>query len=86
MRVLVSGGAGYIGSVVAAHLLVGGHDVTVLDDLSTGHEDAVPNGAAFIRGTVSDKAPGVLAERGIEALAAGGAPLPASRAERWPAV
>ena len=68
MRVLVSGGAGYIGSVVAAHLLVGGHDVTVLDDLSTGHEDAVPNGAAFIRGTVSDKAPGVLAERGIEAV------------------
>ena len=68
MRVLVSGGAGYVGSVVAAHLLAGGHEVTVLDDLSTGHQDAVPDGAAFIRGTVSDKAAGLLAERGIEAV------------------
>src|SRR5881275_2560642 len=36
MRVLVAGGAGYIGSVVTAALLSGGHEVTVLDDLSTG--------------------------------------------------
>jgi UDP-glucose 4-epimerase len=68
MRLLVSGGAGYVGSVVAAHLLGDGHDVTILDDLSTGHEDAVPDGAAFIRGTVSDRAADVLAERGIEAV------------------
>jgi UDP-glucose 4-epimerase len=68
MRVLVSGGAGYVGSVVAARLLAAGHNVTVLDDLSTGHEDAVPNGAAFIRGRVRDKAASVLAERGIEAV------------------
>lgn len=47
MRVLVTGGAGYIGSVVAAQLLAGGHEVIVVDDLSTGHADAVPPGADF---------------------------------------
>ena len=41
MRVLVTGGAGYIGSVVAAQLGAAGHEVTVLDDLSTGYADAV---------------------------------------------
>jgi UDP-glucose 4-epimerase len=50
MRLLVTGGAGYIGSVVAAQLLAAGHDVVVLDDLSTGHADAVPPGARFVRG------------------------------------
>ena len=45
MRVLVTGGAGYIGSVVAAQLISAGHEVTVLDDLSTGYADAVPPGA-----------------------------------------
>ncbi|MCC3777171.1 UDP-glucose 4-epimerase GalE [Streptomyces sp. UNOB3_S3] len=53
---LVTGGAGYVGSVVAAHLLVAGHEVTVLDDLSTGHRDAVPEGARFIRGRVQEAA------------------------------
>ncbi|HEY2166452.1 MAG TPA: UDP-glucose 4-epimerase GalE [Jatrophihabitantaceae bacterium] len=54
MRVLVTGGAGYIGSVVAARLLADGHAVTVLDDLSTGHRDAVPDGAGFVPGSVQD--------------------------------
>ncbi|MFJ4862265.1 MULTISPECIES: UDP-glucose 4-epimerase GalE [unclassified Streptomyces] len=49
-RYLVTGGAGYIGSVVAAHLLEAGHRVTVLDDLSTGTPQAVPAGAEFVRG------------------------------------
>ena len=52
MKLLVTGGAGYIGSVVAAKLVAAGHQVTVLDDLSTGHADAVPAGAAFISGTL----------------------------------
>ena len=47
MRVLVTGGAGYIGSVVAAQLLADGNEVVVVDDLSTGHDDAVPPGAEF---------------------------------------
>ena len=41
MRIAVTGGAGYIGSVVTEVLLAGGHHVLVLDDLSKGHRDAV---------------------------------------------
>src|SRR5689334_20424462 len=67
MRVLVTGGAGYIGSVVAAQLVAAGHDVVVLDDLSTGHADAVPPGATFVKGTLRDCAAEVLAD-GIEAV------------------
>nr|WP_240947602.1 UDP-glucose 4-epimerase GalE [Planosporangium mesophilum] len=51
---LVTGGAGYIGSVVTALLLDAGHSVLVLDDLSTGHEAAIPTGAAFVRGRVHE--------------------------------
>ncbi|MCM2579125.1 UDP-glucose 4-epimerase GalE [Streptomyces meridianus] len=53
-KYLVTGGAGYIGSVVAAHLLEAGHRVTVLDDLSTGHREGVPAGAEFVEGRVQD--------------------------------
>ncbi|HCA86742.1 MAG TPA: UDP-glucose 4-epimerase GalE, partial [Streptomyces sp.] len=53
-KYLVTGGAGYVGSVVAAHLLAAGHRVTVLDDLSTGHREGVPVGAEFIEGRVQD--------------------------------
>jgi UDP-glucose 4-epimerase len=67
MRVLVTGGAGYVGSVVSAALLAAGHQVTVLDDLSTGHRDAVPTGARFAQRSITDAAP-VLAEDGIEAV------------------
>ncbi len=67
MRVLVTGGAGYIGSVVAAQLVAAGHDVVVLDDLSTGHADAVPPGATFVKGTLRDCAAEVLSD-GIEAV------------------
>ncbi|WEV25794.1 UDP-glucose 4-epimerase GalE [Streptomyces sp. 71268] len=55
-KYLVTGGAGYVGSVVAAHLLAAGHQVTVLDDLSTGHRVGVPEGAEFIEGRVQDAA------------------------------
>jgi UDP-glucose 4-epimerase len=54
MRVLVTGGAGYIGSVVSAQLLADGHDVVVVDDLSTGHADAVPAGAEFHQLSVTE--------------------------------
>ncbi len=54
MKLLVTGGAGYVGSVVAARLLAAGHEVTVLDDLSTGHRDAVPDGARFVQADVAD--------------------------------
>ncbi|ATL84967.1 UDP-glucose 4-epimerase GalE [Streptomyces malaysiensis] len=55
-KYLVTGGAGYVGSVVAAHLLEAGHRVTVLDDLSTGHRAGVPEGAEFIEGRIQDAA------------------------------
>src|SRR5262245_26633483 len=48
MKLLVTGGAGYIGSIVAQQLLEDGHDVTVLDDLSRGHLAAVPEGARLV--------------------------------------
>ncbi|MEU8465680.1 UDP-glucose 4-epimerase GalE [Streptomyces sp. NPDC029003] len=55
-RYLVTGGAGYVGSVVAAHLLEAGHRVTVLDDLVTGAAEAVPEGAEFVRGGIAQAA------------------------------
>lgn len=56
MKLLVTGGAGYVGSVVTSLLLEVGHEVTVLDVLSGGHRDAVPAGAAFVEGDVHDAA------------------------------
>lgn len=55
MRILVTGGAGYIGSITAAALLDRGHDVVVLDDLRTGHRAAVPDGAPFVLADVADE-------------------------------
>jgi UDP-glucose 4-epimerase len=54
MSVLVTGGAGFIGSHVARHLVDAGHDVVVLDDLSGGYEANVPPGATFVAGSVVD--------------------------------
>ncbi|MFC5062851.1 UDP-glucose 4-epimerase GalE [Actinomycetospora atypica] len=68
MKLLVTGGAGYVGSVCTAHLLAAGHDVTVLDDLSTGHRDAVPPGAVLVEGDVATAASGVLAEGGFDGV------------------
>ena len=61
VKLLVTGGAGYIGSVVTAQLTAAGHEVVVLDDLSTGHADAVPPGARFVRGDLRRDAARVLA-------------------------
>ena len=54
--VLVTGGAGFIGSHVADALLARGHDVTVLDDLSGGFRENVPAAASFVEGSVTDAA------------------------------
>lgn len=56
MNVLVVGGAGYIGSVVVEELVRARHSVLVLDDLSTGHRDAVPPLALLIQGAIQDPA------------------------------
>jgi len=54
-RVLVTGGAGYIGSVVTAQLLQKGYEVAVLDNLSHGHRAAVSAGARFFSGDIADR-------------------------------
>lgn len=53
-KILVTGGAGYIGSVAASVLVNQGHQVVVFDDLSTGHKGAVDPGASFIEGSLLD--------------------------------
>jgi len=70
MRALVTGGAGYIGSVVARQLLAGGHEVTVLDSLQRGHRNAVPEGAEFVEVDLLDGAAtaAALAGRGFDAV------------------
>ena len=55
MRVLVTGGAGFIGSVVVAQLLAAGYEVVVYDDLSKGRKRAVPERAELIVGNVGDR-------------------------------
>jgi UDP-glucose 4-epimerase len=62
VKLLVTGGAGYVGSVCAARLIESGHEVVVLDDLSTGHADAVPAGARFVQGDINEVIGTVLAE------------------------
>ena len=54
MRVLVTGGAGYIGSVVSEQLVSDGHEVVVYDNLSKGHRDAVVAGARFVEGELHE--------------------------------
>jgi UDP-glucose 4-epimerase len=56
MKLLVTGGAGYIGSIVAQQLLGEGHEVVVLDDLSRGHREAVPQGARLVELDLLDAA------------------------------
>ena len=62
MKLVVTGGAGYVGSVSAARLVEAGHEVVVVDDLSTGHADAVPEGVRFVEGDIAEVAGPLLAE------------------------
>jgi UDP-glucose 4-epimerase len=55
MKLLITGGAGYIGSVVAARLLDAGHEAVVLDDLSRGHREAIPPGARHVQVDLTDR-------------------------------
>ncbi len=52
MRVLITGGAGYIGASAVEIMLGQGFDITVLDDCSTGHADSVPESVRFVRGSL----------------------------------
>ena len=56
MRILVFGGAGYIGSHTALELIRAGEEVVVADSLVTGYRRAVPEGAAFYQGDLHDRA------------------------------
>jgi len=56
VRILVTGGAGYVGSVSVEALLGAGHHVVILDDLSTGHSGSVPPEAELVRGSFADEA------------------------------
>jgi UDP-glucose 4-epimerase len=69
-RILVTGGAGYVGAVSVEAFLAAGHDVVVLDDLSTGHRSAVPDGARLIVGDYGERAimAAIFAEESIDAI------------------
>jgi UDP-glucose 4-epimerase len=56
VRALVTGGAGFIGSSIADQLVADGHDVVVLDDLSTGHAENIPEAAELVKGDIADEA------------------------------
>lgn len=68
--ILVTGGAGYIGSVTVAELVDAGEGVVVLDDLSTGHRSSVPPKVPFVQGDIADDAlvRSVIREHGVRAV------------------
>ena len=70
MKVLVTGGAGYVGGVSVDAILAAGHDVVVLDDLTTGHAAAVPSAARLVRGSYGDEAAtrDLLVTEGVDAI------------------
>ena len=70
MAILVTGGAGYIGSHMVYNLLAGGEQVVVLDNLTTGFDWAVAQGARLVTGDIADQAlvDKLIAEHGIEAI------------------
>jgi UDP-glucose 4-epimerase len=70
MKVLVTGGAGYVGGVSVDAILAAGHDVVVLDDLSTGHAAVVPGDVRLVRGSYADGAAtrALLESEGIDAI------------------
>jgi len=84
MKILVTGGAGYIGSTTATQLIEAGHEVIVLDNLSYGHRDAVPEKARFVKGDITEIGSHFSAEDGIEAVLHFGAFIAAGESVRQP--
>lgn len=69
MNILVTGGAGFIGSHMADHLLALGHRVVILDNLCTGFEENVPGAAEFVKGDVRDQnAVAAAFDKGVDAV------------------
>ena len=68
MKLLVTGGAGYVGSVTSRLLLDAGHEVVVLDDLSTGFREAIAPDATFVQADVKDAAGVLTADAGFDAV------------------
>ena len=69
MKLLVTGGAGYVGSVCTKVFLEQGHSVFVVDDLSTGNADSVPTGAEFFAGDMIEVAASLLADGSFDGVA-----------------
>jgi len=68
MRVLVTGGAGYIGSTAVDILIAQGYEVSVFDDCSTGHTDNVPAGVTFVQGSLLNRSEIAQALKGCEGV------------------
>ena len=68
MKLLVTGGAGYIGGIVVRRLLAAGHQVEILDDLSTGHADSLPAGVPFHEMSILDAARVITPEAGFDGV------------------
>ncbi len=68
MKILVTGGAGYIGSIVSAMLVDAGHSVVAIDDLSTSDASGVPAGVEFIRCDISQVATVLTPDSGFDAV------------------
>jgi len=82
MRILVTGGAGYIGSVSVEALVAAGHEVTVLDDLSTGYRGAVSPSARLEVGSYGTRPPWPRCWSGITSTQSSTAPPSRSSASR----
>ena len=68
MRVLVTGGTGYIGSTAVDILLAQGYEISILDDCSTGHADTAPAGVSFIQGSLLNAGDLAQALVGVDAV------------------
>lgn len=67
-HLVVTGGAGYVGSVCSKVLLEAGHSVTIVDNFSTGNRDAVPEGATLVEGDINDVIDDVLSEARVDGV------------------